>query len=115
MARSSDLAPLLLTRRLDDQSIRFVRALARSRTRSRRRAASARRADHARHDPRNRVRSAAADRPGATVVITDESTNVSREVQSDSEGLFEASNLRPGTYTVTASLSGFKKVQRTGV
>ncbi len=53
--------------------------------------------------------------PGATVVITDESTNVTREVQTDAEGLFEAPNLRPGTYTVTASLSGFKKVQRTGV
>src|SRR5215217_2126741 len=53
--------------------------------------------------------------PGATVVVTDESTNVSREVQSDGEGLFEVPNLRPGTYTVTGSLSGFKKVQRTGV
>jgi hypothetical protein len=53
--------------------------------------------------------------PGATVVITDESTNVTREVQTDAEGLFEAPNLRPGTYTVTASLSGFKKVQRTGL
>jgi hypothetical protein len=53
--------------------------------------------------------------PGATVVITDESTNVSREVQTDAEGLYDASNLRPGTYTVTATLSGFKKVQRTGV
>ncbi len=53
--------------------------------------------------------------PGATVVVTDESTNVSRETQSDAQGLFEVSNLRPGTYTVTATLSGFKKVQRTGV
>ena len=47
--------------------------------------------------------------PGATVVVTDETTNVSREAQSDAEGLFEIPNLRPGTYTVTASLSGFKK------
>ena len=53
--------------------------------------------------------------PGATVVITDESTSVAREVQTDNDGLFEAPNLRPGTYTVAASLSGFKKVQRTGV
>jgi hypothetical protein len=53
--------------------------------------------------------------PGATVVITDESTGVTREVQSDAEGLYEAPNLRSGTYTVTATLSGFKKVQRTGV
>ena len=49
--------------------------------------------------------------PGATVVATDETTNVSREAQSDAEGQFEIPNLRPGTYTVSASLSGFKKSQ----
>jgi hypothetical protein len=53
--------------------------------------------------------------PGATVVVTDEATSVSREAQTDAEGLFEISNLRPGTYTIGATLSGFKKVQRTGV
>jgi uncharacterized protein (DUF2141 family) len=44
--------------------------------------------------------------PGATVVVTDESTNVAREAQSDAQGLFEMPNLRPGTYAVTATLSG---------
>jgi hypothetical protein len=53
--------------------------------------------------------------PGATVVATDETTNVSREALSDAEGLFEIPNLRPGTYTVSASLSGFKKNQTTGL
>ncbi len=53
--------------------------------------------------------------PGATVVVTDEATNVTRETQTDALGLFEVSNLRPGTYTVTAALTGFKKVARTGV
>jgi hypothetical protein len=53
--------------------------------------------------------------PGVTVIVTDEATNVSREVQSDAAGLYEVPNLRPGTYTVIATLSGFKKVQRTGV
>src|SRR4030095_3439206 len=53
--------------------------------------------------------------PGATVVVTDESTSVAREVQSDAQGLFEMPNLRPGTYAVTATLSGFKQAQRTGV
>jgi carboxypeptidase family protein len=53
--------------------------------------------------------------PGATVVATDESTNVAREVVSDAQGLFEISNLRPGTYTVSATLSGFKKTQTTGL
>src|SRR4029453_16180100 len=48
------------------------------------------------------------------VVVTDESTNVTREAQTDAQGLFEMTNLRSGIYTVTATLSGFKKVQRTG-
>ena len=53
--------------------------------------------------------------PGATVVIIDESTSVAREVQTDGQGLFEIPNLRPGTYAVTATLTGFRKAQRTGV
>jgi outer membrane receptor protein involved in Fe transport len=53
--------------------------------------------------------------PGATIVVMDEATNVSRETQSDAQGLFEFPDLRPGTYTVTATLSGFKKVQNTGI
>jgi len=53
--------------------------------------------------------------PGATVVATDESTNVAREALTDAQGLFEIPNLRPGTYTVTATLAGFKKAQTTGV
>lgn len=53
--------------------------------------------------------------PGASVVVIDESTNVTREAQTDEDGLFEIPNLRPGTYSVTATLSGFKKVVRTGV
>lgn len=53
--------------------------------------------------------------PGATVIVTDEATNVTREAQTDAQGQFEVTNLRSGAYTVAAALSGFKKVQRTGV
>ena len=53
--------------------------------------------------------------PGATIVATDEATNVPRETTSDAEGNFELPNLRPGTYTVEARLAGFKTVQRVGV
>ena len=53
--------------------------------------------------------------PGATVVVIDEATSQSRETTSDANGDFEVSNLRPGTYSVEAGLSGFKKVKRTDV
>ena len=53
--------------------------------------------------------------PGVTVVVTDEATNVSRETLTDAQGLYEFPNLRSGTYSVTASLSGFKKTTRTGI
>jgi hypothetical protein len=53
--------------------------------------------------------------PGATVVVTDEATGVTREAQTDAQGLFEIPNLRSGTYAVTATLTGFRKAQRTGV
>ncbi len=53
--------------------------------------------------------------PGVTVVATDEATNVAREATTDAAGLYEIPNLRPGSYTISASLSGFKKTQRTGV
>ena len=46
--------------------------------------------------------------PGATVVVTDEDTGVTREVVSTSDGLFEVPNLRPGSYTVDVNLAGFK-------
>ncbi len=53
--------------------------------------------------------------PGASIVITDEATSQTREVTADAQGLYEIPDLRSGTYTVSASLTGFKKVQRTGV
>jgi Carboxypeptidase regulatory-like domain len=53
--------------------------------------------------------------PGVSVIVTDESTTVSRTVQTDGSGDFEVLNLRPGTYRVEADLQGFKKYERTGV
>ena len=53
--------------------------------------------------------------PGATVVITDENTNVSVEFVTTETGNFTAPALQAGTYTVTVTLSGFAPFKRTGI
>ncbi len=52
---------------------------------------------------------------GAAVLIVDESTGVPRTVDTDTEGRFEAANLRPGTYRVEVVTQQFKKYEKTGV
>ena len=52
---------------------------------------------------------------GATVLITDEATGVPRTVETDAEGRYEATNLRPGTYRVEVVTTSFKKFEQTGV
>ena len=46
--------------------------------------------------------------PGVTVVIKNETTGTSQEVTTDGEGRYQASALGAGTYTVSATLAGFK-------
>jgi hypothetical protein len=53
--------------------------------------------------------------PRATVLITDESTGVPRTAETDAEGRFEASNLRPGSYRVEIITTSFKKYEQTNV
>ncbi|MBA2306403.1 MAG: carboxypeptidase regulatory-like domain-containing protein [Acidobacteria bacterium] len=53
--------------------------------------------------------------PGATVTLTDRSTNQSRTAVSDSQGRYGFPNLPPGTYDLSATLSGFKTAQITGL
>jgi carboxypeptidase family protein len=49
------------------------------------------------------------------VLITDESTGVPRTVDTDDEGRYEATNLRPGTYRVEIVTPSFKKYEEPGV
>src|SRR5712691_8634716 len=53
--------------------------------------------------------------PGVTVTATNVATNVGSAATTNTEGLFTISYLTPGTYTVVAELSGFKKSVREGL
>ncbi len=53
--------------------------------------------------------------PGATVVIKDNSTGTSLETVTNSAGVYSIPALQAGTYTVTASLTGFKMAQVSNV
>lgn len=47
--------------------------------------------------------------PGATVVVTNQDTGVARETVTSATGFYQVSGLPPGTYRVSASLTGFKE------
>src|SRR5947207_2389802 len=53
--------------------------------------------------------------PGATVTVVSEATGLSRTGVSNAEGYYAVPSLPPGTYRVTAELTGFNSVTRTGV
>ena len=53
--------------------------------------------------------------PKAAVLITDEATGVPRTLETNAEGFYEASNLRPGTYRVEIVTPSFKKYEQPGV
>ena len=53
--------------------------------------------------------------PGVTVTATNVATNVDSSSTTNGEGDYSIQFLTPGTYTVTAELSGFKKVSRPGI
>jgi hypothetical protein len=53
--------------------------------------------------------------PGVTVTVTNVATNVATPTTTNGDGEFTIPFLTPGTYTVTAELSGFKKLVRPNV
>ncbi|MCC7126159.1 MAG: TonB-dependent receptor [Acidobacteria bacterium] len=64
---------------------------------------------------RGAVRDANGVIPGVTVQLINEATNVAREVASNEEGLYNFAAVPPGTYTVRASLTGFRSYEQTGI
>lgn len=53
--------------------------------------------------------------PGAAIKITDTGTDAVRQEVTDNTGLYRATLLDVGTYTVEAEKSGFKKILKNGV
>ena len=53
--------------------------------------------------------------PGATVTVTNEANGLQISGVTDESGAYAIRNLQPGTYTVRASLQGFKEYVQTGV
>jgi hypothetical protein len=50
--------------------------------------------------------------PGVTITVANIETGVSQHVVTDTNGLYQVFYLNAGTYSVTAELSGFKRVAR---
>src|SRR5829696_6907256 len=53
--------------------------------------------------------------PGATVVATNQQTQINSTAVTDAEGFYTFTNLAPGKYTVATELQGFKKSVRPDV
>ncbi len=53
--------------------------------------------------------------PGVTVTLNEPAIGVTRKVLTDDIGVFVAPNLPPGSYTISAEMPGFRKLQKTDV
>jgi len=61
------------------------------------------------------VRDANGVIPGATVTITNEATNISREVVTNEVGQYNFPAVAPGTYTLRSQISGYKRYESKGL
>ncbi len=59
--------------------------------------------------------SAGAPVPDAAVLVTNPATNLTRKVMTNSAGVFTATQLPPGNYTVAVEKTGFKKLEKTNI
>lgn len=58
---------------------------------------------------------AGAPVPDATILITNPATNLTRKVTTNSAGVFTATQIPPGNYTVSVEKTGFKKLEKTNI
>ena len=64
---------------------------------------------------RGAVRDANGVIPGVTVTLTNQGTNVSREVVTNDAGEYNFPAVSPGTYTLTTRITGFKTYESKGL
>ena len=64
---------------------------------------------------RNRSRYQRRIVPGVTVTVTNEATGVARVATTGDSGTYSFTALPPGLYRLSVELTGFRKVERTGV
>ena len=53
-----------------------------------------------------------APMPGVTITLTNQSTNAVRELQTNESGLYVMPAIQPGVYTLKATLTGFRTLER---
>src|SRR5204863_3583691 len=64
---------------------------------------------------RGAVRDANGVIPGVTVTLTNEGTNISREVVTNDVGQYNFPAVPPGTYTLKSQITGYKTFESKGV
>ena len=64
---------------------------------------------------RGLVRDANGVIPGVTVSLTNEATNISREVTTNDVGQYSFPAVAPGTYTLKTQLTGYKTFESKGL
>src|SRR5262249_34948229 len=50
--------------------------------------------------------------PGVEVTLTNEQTNIKRSTTTNERGEYNFANVEPGTYKLTATLQGYKTIER---
>lgn len=53
--------------------------------------------------------------PGAAIIVTNQNTGITTNTNSNDVGAYSAPLLKPGTYSVSAQLEGFRPVSRSGI
>src|SRR5262245_17682915 len=64
---------------------------------------------------RGAVRDANGVIPGVTVTLTNEATNISREVVTNDVGQYNFPAVPPGTYTLSTKIAGYKTYESKGL